>query len=420
MVIRKRDLKKWISLLIILSPILNIYKVATLPLSFGDLALCIVIVISIFLTSSFHYIIKKENFNFLPIFIMFIFTTIITIVIQGRGFNASDLMSKWSRLLVYGILLDIIVPKYIDLTFAKRVLVKLTVFLSITLIIQEFMKDIGIIILPYLRSLPLNYNTSMADLISSIYRRHSLGIWRVSTIFPEPAHFSYFGLAGLLVILFGSDPTLLKKKDFISAGFTTIALIICGSAIGYFVAGVTWLIWMIYNFREKITIKAIVKLIILIVIAVILFFRTGALQKALYRLGTILSYSEGATGGVRLLQGIYVFKQLNIAEQIFGIGFGNVAFFLLSNSITTPFLLEIGNEYMNAFSTILVSGGVIGLSVYLWVWFKLLKNNKSILSRSTWLIISILFCSANIFYSCTMILFIVLIISKKEFDGRIQ
>ncbi len=408
-------LKRAITLLIIASPILNIYKIGSLPLGFGDLALCLAVLIYFLIKDSTKLSVKKNGCKFFPIYILFFLVSILTILPQGN-FNISDFTNKWSRIIVFVIILDIVLLDGVDFDYAKIKCIDLSVLLSITVILQEILKRMGIVVLPYLSIFPLNYSVPYSELINVLNRRNSLGIWRVSSIFPEPAHFAQYTLMGLAILLFNENSKLKENWNWnlIKSIIITIAIIISASANGYFIGVSLWLIWFLYTFREKITTRKLFIGVVFIVVGVLIFFKTDAFDKALYRLGTVNSLTEGSTGGVRLLQGLYVFKQLSPSEKFMGVGFGNIAYYLMENSITTPFLSEVGNEYMNAFSTVLVSGGIIGFTLFLHIWLKMWIKSKTMLPIVAMFILTILYCSSSIFYSCTSILFFTFVLCKER------
>lgn len=103
-------------------------------------------------------------------------------------------------------------------------------------------------------------------------------------------------------------------------------------------------------------------------------------------------------------------------EQLVGVGFGNISTYLLTYNITTPFLSEIGNEYMNSFSTVLVSGGVVALIIYLILWISLYKESNNILCKYTIIIFLIMSMSASIFYSSTSVLYITFIVILNNYS----
>lgn len=416
MKVNKISIKKVVTLLIITSPILNIYKIGSLPLGGGDFALCLAILIFFFIDKPQKLSIKIHSYNVFVMFLLFFLMSIMAIFVQGN-FNISDFVSKWSRIIVYGITLLIVFIGGINLDYAKKYCVGLSIIFSLTVILQELLKLIGINVFPYLNILPLNYNVTNLELINVLNKRASFGGWRVSSIFPEPAHFTQYVLMGLAIVLFDKYEKNNMNNYLAKSIIITIAIIISASTNGYVIGLCIWGVWFLNIYRKKLTIRTVLISTLFMSIVLILFFKTNALNNALYRLSTINSFSEGATGSVRLLQGLYVFKQLSLREMLMGVGFGNVSYYLAINSITTPFLSEIGNEYMNAFSTVLVSSGIIGYILFMCSWIKLSFTRKTALSKVSMLILTLLYCSSSIFYSSTTILFLTFALSESQNDN---
>lgn len=420
MIITRGKIKKIVSFLIVTSPILNIYRLGRLPICIGEFGLCLSIVLYLLFKRS-NKIRLSEKKSFLIYFLVFLLVTLISMLIQNKGINLLEFLSKWSKIIVFCIVLDLVVGETFDYNYACKLCVNLTVIVSISVLIQESFKLVGLIIMPYFDLLPLNYGMQKSELIALCGRRNVLGIWRVSGIFPEPAHFAQYVLLGLAITLFKYKKSMREeRRDYISAIVITFALIVSASAIGYFLCILLWIIWAFNYLKDRLTAGKFVTFMLFVLVGFFFFFKSGALENAMYRLNTIGSFSEGSTGGTRLLQGLYVFKQLNFVEKIIGIGFGNLSNYLIRNSITTPFLSEIGNEYMNAFSTVLVSGGGICFSIFIFMWIGLVKACKHNTAKMIMLIITILFCSADVFYSCTPVFYLAFVISSNKFEKTVK
>jgi len=408
--IKYYHMNKLITILVTISPILGIYKMPLLPLSIGDFAFCVSIVISLFINKR-KLCIKKNEMLYIHMYFMFILISFLSLIVQNVDFNISDFISKISRMIVYAITLDIVVNKSFDIKYAEKLVIKISVFLAGTILVQELGRLCNIVILPYLNWLPLNYNLSVDELTALTYIRQAGGIWRVSSVFPEPAHYCYYVLIGLAILLLQQDIKQSDKFRIVYALLITISIIISGSAIGFFGSALLWLVWIGIRLRNRITLSRFLGISVIVIIGVFLFIESGGLDKAMYRVGTIRSLTEGSTGGTRLLQGLYVFSQLDLLHKFIGIGFGNVSFFMIKNTITTPFIKEIGNEFMNVFSTVLVSGGVVSLIYFGINWIRLYISNKIIVAKIIWLVTSIIFCVSSIFYNCYFVFFVTFIIA---------
>lgn len=410
-------INRFITLIIISSPILNIYKVGQLPISFGELALSVSIVIYLLMNLR-SIVLYRNGTSFLTVFSIFFLVTIISVLSQ-RTLSLGDFFSKWSRIFVFCIVLDLVVRDMFEYRFACQVCTKLSFTLSVSVIVQELLRISGINVFPYIGVFPLNYSLQKMELVELLRRRAAMGIWRVSSIFPEPAHFSYYVLLGLAIVLFCEDYLLYsEKKRLIISVVLTAAILISTSATGLFLCGILWILWIVHTFRDEITLERLSIVLAVMFAGGIVAVKTGALDKAMYRLNTTWSYAEGATGAVRFLQGIYVYKQLGFWHQMVGVGFGNISNFLSYNQITTPFLKEVGNEYMNAFSTVAVSGGMVCFSIFILLWIKIARCCESALAKICMLMITLLFCSASIFYSCITIFYLAFVLApfKKNYE----
>lgn len=396
------------AVLIAILPILNIYKVGALPLTFGDAAL-VFIVISLL----FHDVKNGFNFSgngFAAFFVVYFIISLISIVLRGQR-DMSDFVLKWLRLIVYYYVIENFPNslKKEDVTVMQKFSVIVGVIVSSVVFYQSIMANFfGKVETFFLSIFPLNYSIPAEEIQNTYIRMYSYGQYRPISIFCEPAHFAQFALMPLAIALFCRETVLTKKQRIFVSLFITMAILFSYSANGIFIAAILWIIWLIKYIQRRPTIGKILTITIIAAIGVYVFVNMGFMDTAFDRLDTVSS-AGSSTGTVRLLQGFAVFSGLPVMAKIFGIGFGNVQAYLIENNITTAYLSEIGNEYMNGFSTVLVSSGVVGLAVYLVIWVGMFAKHKDMVGRSAFIVITILFCSSAVFYSCTTVMYLVFV-----------
>lgn len=397
------------SILIAILPILSIYKLGNTPLTFGDLAVVFIVVLS--------YIRKRgEKINItIPGFILYFYIcfiiSLISIFFRGQR-DVADFFTKWLKLVVYYYVIenacDIVDSYQVILMQKCNVVAGLIVsfILFYQVIMAYFFKNPVTFFISFL---PLNYGVSASNLQILWNRRYALDVWRPFSIFCEPAHFAQFVLMSLVIALFCNEMVMSKKQKMILSILFTIAILLSYSANGIFIASILWFVWFIkYMKGKKITIKKILITIMMIGVWIYAFVTMGFMESAFNRLDTV-SLGRGSTGTLRLLQGLAVYAKLPSLAKLFGIGFGNVEAFLIENNITTVYLSDIGNEYMNGFSTVLVSSGIIGLIIYLAIWMHMFFKYKNMVSRGAFLVVTALFCTSAMFYSLNTVMYLVFI-----------
>lgn len=397
------------TVLIAILPILNIYNiVGGLSLSFGDAALVFIVI-----SQLFHSVKKGFRFSgngFTAFFVVYFIISLISIMLRGQR-DMADFVSKWLRLIVYYYVIENFPNslKKTDVIVMQRFSVFAGVIVSSVVFYQSIMAYyFGKAEAFFLKIFPLNYPHSATEIHETYNYNLASGNFRPISIFCEPAHFAQFALLPLAIALFCQETVLSKKQKVVVSLFITMAILLSYSANGIFIAAILWIIWLIKYIQKRPTIGKVLTVIAILALGLYVFIFKGFMDTAFERLDTV-SASGATTGTQRLLQGFAVFSGFPVMAKMFGIGFGNVQAYLIENNITTAYLSEIGNEYMNGFSTVLVSGGVIGLIVYLVIWIRMFTKHKDMVGRGAFLIITALFCSSALFYSCVTVMYLVFI-----------
>ena len=116
-------------------------------------------------------------------------------------------------------------------------------------------------------------------------------------------------------------------------------------------------------------------IVVFFIFLVILFNYVDLFSKVLKRFSNITSTDKNDySTGLRIYRGFAVYGSLDIQEKIFGIGFGNMANYIYSYGITTPYDYYVQSEeaieYMSGFSSVLVQTGIIGLAAFVYFLLK--------------------------------------------------
>lgn len=397
---------KIVSGLIVVSPILNIYSLGIIPLGIGDTMILFLACISFVRMVILEKKIPKPNNMFTVVFLCYFMVTLCILLFQDN-MDFVDFFSKWGRIFPFMWTIDFISKEDFDYEYARRICVNVTTVIAV-LLISQILCDYfwGIHLYPYTSFLPLNYGKSLSEMVVIFNRAVNWGGWRPSAIFIEPAHFCQFELIGLVFLLFGSEGEK-KNQLWVQRIVISLAIFFTNSANGVILAIIIWGIWLVLYFKKRISPIKLILLILVIVFGSAFLFQSTVVQGALQRVATTNVELGQTTGNQRILQGIYVYEQLPFFNKLFGTGFGNLQYVLTQEQIVTPFLEELGNEYMNSFSTVLVSSGIIGLIFYCIVWGRMFIKEKSVEQKMVWVTITILSCTSCIFYSCISVLYLV-------------
>lgn len=332
----------------------------------------------------------------------------------------TDFIIKWAQMVLYSIPIIFFSSNFFNRKVGSKTYIMITFILSLFLIFQFISYQFfHIQIKGLLPNIPLNYNLSSATEYYDYLNYHN--IYRPSSIFIEPAHFSQYASLGLLMELFPLDNGQKETSNYFKAFVITIALVLSGSAIGFFSVLFFWGYWFWkFYVREGRFIKSYFISIILILIGSITIFRTDVFDKFFYRISTIGDQTS-STGSLRILRGFYIYSIGEPINKIFGVGLGNVINYLLKNGISTPYdgSIAIGNEYMNSLSYVLVTSGIVGFVIFLIFLYQCYKyvdsNSKLIL-----IYLVVLLSTSAVLLSPTYVIILVFLISKWRYENDVN
>lgn len=397
-----RELNIIFYLLIACAPIFNVYQLGIL--NGGDIAISIVVALVLlkYLKTG-----KRITISAYGMFGFFLINLMISLIFSlfSNNFFTTDFCAKWIKIFMYLLAIEMGRKIITDYTKAANIYITAVLICSWIVIIQYIGSFIGFHVYPYLDYPALNYNINKMELISLQQRRIYLGIYRPAAVFAEPAHFAQFSLLGLALSSLSEN----RRKRLMVRSIITIALICCGSAIGIGTAIVLWIIWYCKYIKDHLTVSRFIIIVILMVVGVIALQKLGILESVWNRVATTDPTAGNTTGNLRLLQGIAIFNQVPLINKIIGLGFGNVRSFLISNNITTRYFNEVGNEYMNAFSTVLVSSGIVGFVIFMYSWIKMLIKAATPVQKHICIVLTLLFFTSSIFYSCIVVMYMIFI-----------
>lgn len=386
-----------------IAPILGIYKVGSLNVSMADVIYLFLVFFYLFSRKG----IRSTGFDFLPFLLFSMVVSLIPIFID-LDFVLLDFMKKWVKLIVFFLCIHISRTEDIDLGLFAGIFEKFAIVASLIIVVQMLCYTrLGNAFFPYLPYPDLYYVESLTEMKHQWAEMISKDIWRPSAFFPEPADFAMYSLLPLAYLFFHAPDSSVKvwvKRMIIMAG-----LLFSGSAIGIMVMSFILLIWFLNLIRGKVYFWKIILCLAFGIASCFVIVGTSYVSDAIARVQTLDISAGSSTANLRFLQGLHIYGQLPVFHKLFGVGIGNLQHYLYVHRITTPYLLDIGNDYMNAFSTVLVSVGIVGFLIYLVAWIKIWKASFGVKKRIFIMILALLFASSSIFYSNVSLSYFVLI-----------
>lgn len=398
---------KFTSILIAILPILGTYRFGSTPLSWADVALSLIVLVS--LSTWLKHKMSVNGCWFLAYFLMMFLVSCLQIIAFRRQLT-SDFVQKWLKIFVYYYVIDIVSGGSVDADIFRRWSMWCGFAASVILILQAILFSFfGYQLFPYIRFLNFYYTRDIPTpdaLIRTLSRVNLIrGYCRYCSIFCEPAHFAQYTLLSLVIAIFDGDGFSKDKRRVLCAACITAAIFLSTSANGIFLTVLIWGLYVFIRLRGRMSARFLGAAVLLVVGGVIFLVSTDFWGAAVDRVRTVSS-SGGSTGTLRLLQGFSIFTKLSPAEKLIGLGFGNVQTYMIEKNITTAYLSVVGNEAMNSFSTVLVSGGVVGFILYFIIWCRQFFVYKRTACRCVLVVISILFCTSGLFYLSTSVMYL--------------
>lgn len=248
---------------------------------------------------------------------------------------------------------------------------------------------------------------------ASVWEMARMSADRSSSFFSEPAHFVQFLLPLLILeFLFVS-----KKKAYLRGSVIAITLLALQSGnalIGLAVFSVFFLCFLYSKFNHAIFLGSLLLILALGIFATSAMLNTEQGEKLLERQEQLNSDQIGSSGFLRIWRGYFVYSSLSLKEQILGVNNKEVLKKRIKKSSVNWSFKDENDLYFNTVQSFLLYTGVVGLFLFLlfiiWIW----KENN-LAGRCILITFCALCCIASLFFTHTMLLYLILsILMKRE------
>ena len=397
--------RKFFTASLILFPILNSAHIGNLNFGFGDAFL--VLAYGIALLSHANKIkcgINKDSITFWPFVIYLIVITIINCS-TIPSFKFSSIFMPIIRYTFYGIVLYSN-RKFFDREFGKKFYINTCVIEALYGLLQFAITIIAGIALPYvLPFTTMEYGSYGADYNATVlWTMQNVDGMRLVGFFPEASHFAQYTIICIVFLLFTDDKS---KKNIIKLIIVSLAILLTKSSVGIICYGI---ILIYYMMTEKhMSAKKLFTRIALLVLATFALLIIGNKMNILdfirERLSQINERTYAVSGNIRIIRGFLIYGEAPLHIKIFGIGCGNYVNFIDYYHIKTFFdlVMDRNNEYMNAFSLLLIRSGIVGTGIFSVFAGKLfMKINRE--QKAIFYVWILLLFTENIFFSPIFVL----------------
>ena len=389
----KKENKFAISVLFGLLPLINVYSIYEDKFTFGHL----IMAITLFLFSVKPLPLKSKKI-WRPYLVLVFYSIALTLLICLT--NSYDLKTPVIRIVLlffyFVTLVRVGENIIIDWSIFINVYKKLAVIAAVGVLFQYgarfFLgREIFLLIpgLNYSQSTLSNYQVYVANYTA----RTARGAFTPTSLFLEPTQASMIMSPSVALLL--NDNYEQSKGRYIWALLISIACILTRAGEAVLLIGFIWG-WFLLDLIRRGKIKG-VRFYVLILIIIIM---TAAFGQTVYtmiiaRSGALLR-GEGSSATQHLTKGYLFFKQLPPINKVFGIGWGNYMSFIKTHKV-------IGSmhafEYMNSFSYVLNSTGIIGISLFIHYLTELFLKAKHNGSLVLFFIFLLVYLSESVFYT---------------------
>jgi hypothetical protein len=307
--------------------------------------------------------------------------TLITITTQVN-ISYFEVITRLIRYLFYIFCAVVVSNGFFDLKYCIRWYRRIAIFATLYLMLQVF--------LFYSTGYLLRGTISWLSVTNELYNFEGqksllLDFYRPHSIFMEPGYYAIFTLPFLVYNLFKKPNSNIKMSIFL-----TIGLVLSTSGQALILSAVTWFVWIIksvLNKGNKIKIKALLVIFLLVMITPFIL-QNENIQRSIDRLWG----SPTASANSRVFEGFIDYNNLPLLYKTIGIGYGND-------------VSDFSSGYMNSLAYVLVHLGIIGFILILWIFIYMFIKTKGF-QRILLLILFLLSGVGTIFISSKIILYI--------------
>ena len=362
------------SLLLVIAPILDIYAFFTVSISFGEIAIIVATLLSLFQGDVRRWHIGRKY-----LFLLFYFLLISVLQIQEY-----TLIKQWISFTYFVIAIGLIETNHNSVRWLFRLYCNVATAEAILIILQRIVYTLFHInipgLIPGMLTTPEDTTQEYIKTISGI---------RCTGNLTEPAMAARYLAFPLLFSIF--DVIRTKKIVNVNMIIYVLALVCTFSGNAFIVLSIA----LAYYILQQITIKRknkYVKYAGVIILMLTIFLVMAKMVNLEYLWSRRIEFTgKGVTGKsayIRVTRGYEAFAACSIIQKVFGVGIGNYTY-LAGHELYKNMTLvtETLMDYMNGIQFYLIQGGIIGLAFFLSQFISIFRENTK---ESRWLCIVML------------------------------
>lgn len=190
---------------------------------------------------------------------------------------------------------------------------------------------------------------------------------RFGGLFTEPVRYAIYVLPALCISFYSDYVSIKIKHKMLCVCILGMGIVVSTSGIGYLALGVFILAEMVRNLRNQKRLLMNMGIVILGICGCCVISITHPGVDIIGRL------FRGGSIGVRTLRGLIIWSKSGLVHQLFGVGANNIGLFVQKYRISTVWD-EADLNFVAGMTSVLVSMGVVGLTVFVYSLYKLVKQ----------------------------------------------
>lgn len=387
------NLEKLITVLLIVFPIFSRYS-----------SIVAIIDLSEFMAFLFLlYIIARDIKNVkidinLLFFLLYIFSTMLILIILYGVDVYRQVIGTSLRLIYLYVILNVLGYNYFDTIFSKKILISVTMVLSVYAIIQYIFAHRGIILTTYIPGLnPMQGTRDLKNIDDILLEQMNYGLqFRPRSLLNEPAHLATYIISALTVILFG-EGTLSNKNLFIALFFSFTCLI-TRSSTAIIMLFIIWALYFLQSGKSRRNIRLILLIILIAIFALIISYS---------RDDSILKYFFSRTfGNSKSFTGIINSTRFSQVKETFD------GFLRLPDMLIGRGTIRV-EGYLPGYFRLFYDFGILGVILYFYWIFKSAKR-VTLLQKSMFYIFIIMNIGTEVLFGNFIFLYLPFIFNNKR------
>lgn len=240
--------------------------------------------------------------------------------------------------------------------------------------------------------------------------------YRFSSVFSEPSHFAQYLSPLSVFYLYGYKDII--KQSYRKAIYVSLAILFCISGTGIAILGIIWGCYVLQNIK-KFNAKHFFFLFVVGSVFLIIFLNSIGMMTMV----NDMTDSNNNKTLDRVTRGFYLFADLPIVKQIFGLGYQCISASSKIYQMRYADVISNGhNEYLSDITSLLITGGIIGFVYIVYILKRIFVYKSKIAILMTLVVLGVMSSESTLgslmmFYIC--MIFATLQISNRN-DGSTE